>query len=104
MSAPAWGSLNRPEDTNWEEHSAVADLSTGRRFKAVQSVPSKVAIDEVSDTVTYVGTTKPGVATTDPYWRIKKITVDGTETLIEFAGGSDSFTNQWSEHLTYTYS
>jgi len=96
--------LGRPETTDWEEHSAQADLSTGRRFKAVQSVPMKVIIDEVDATTTYVGKSKPGIATSDPYWRLIKISKSGNVTTIAFANGKDTFENLWTDRLSLTYS
>lgn len=96
--------FKRPDDVNWSEHGAVADLSTGRRFKKVQDVPNKVLIDEASSTITYIGETKPGIATSEAYWRIKKISISGTVTTIGFAGGSDEFVNVWDNRASLSYS
>lgn len=93
-----------PDTTNWEEHSAVADLATGRRFKAVQDVPMKTAVDIYSATVIYVGETKPGITTAQAFWRIERITTTGTEILIEFANGKDTFENIWANHVSLSYS
>lgn len=62
------------------------------------------AIDEASATVTYIGKAQIGTATSVAEWQIKKITVSGTVTLIQWANGTDAFTAEFDERLTYTYS
>lgn len=96
--------LARPSSTNWAEHGAQGDRSDGRRFKKVQEVPMVVNIDEASATVTYFGYAKPGTATSDAFWRIKKITESGTTTITTFANGADTFVNVWNDRLTLAYS
>jgi hypothetical protein len=95
--------LTKPSATDWEEHSAVGDVSTGRRFKATQLVPNLVLIDAASATVTYLGEAKPGTATTATFWRIRKITVSGAITTIAFAEGNDLFDNVWDDRAGLTY-
>jgi hypothetical protein len=104
MNNSGWTSNENPKTTDWEEHSAVADLSTGRRFKAVQSVPMKVMIDSVDADTVYVGESKAGIATSESYWRIKKILTSSTITSITFAGGKDSFESAWDDRLSLSYS
>lgn len=92
-----------PQTTDWEEHGAAGDVSTGRRLKYTQSVPLAVRVDEASATVTYVGQAKPGTATSSALWRIKKI--DSTSgTIITFADGDDSFNNVWDNRASLSYS
>lgn len=62
------------------------------------------AIDKVSATVTYIGKAQISTATSVAEWQIKKITVSGTVTLIQWANGTDAFTAEFDERLTYTYS
>ena len=64
----------------------------------------KILIDEVDANTTYIGKSKPGVATSDPYWRICKISKSGNVTTIAFAGGKDTFENIWTQRLSYSYS
>lgn len=95
-----------PSTTDWEEHGAAGDLSTGRRLKYVQDVPLAVLIDETEDgdaTVTYVGTAKAGVLPAQALWRVMRITEDAGETTIEFAGGEDTFENVWNDRVSLTY-
>lgn len=62
------------------------------------------AIDSVDANTTYIGNAQIGTATSIAEWQIKKITVSGTVTLIQWANGTDAFTAEFDERLTYTYS
>jgi len=94
----------RPETTNWEEHGATGDVSTGRRLKYVQEVPTMTVIDEASATTTYIGQSSPGTATSASLWRIRRITSSGTVTTISFAGGEDKFNQVWDNRASLSYS
>jgi hypothetical protein len=61
-------------------------------------------IDEASSTVTYVGKAQPGTSAASAAWQIKKITESGTETIIEFANGTDLFDNVWNNRGSLSYS
>lgn len=61
-------------------------------------------VDAVDANTTYVGVAQIGTATSVSEWQIKKITVDGTVTSITWAEGTDSFTNEWDNRATYSYS
>lgn len=61
-------------------------------------------IDEASSTVTYVGVAQIGTPASDSLWQIKRITIASSLTSIEWAGGSDSFTNSWDDRASLTYS
>jgi hypothetical protein len=99
-----FSSLGRPESTDWEEHGAAGDVSTGRRLKYTQSVPLTAIIDEVDADTTYIGLTKPGTAESSALWRIMKIVVVGTVTSIKMADGDDLFNNIWDNRASLTYS
>jgi len=92
-----------PDTTNWAEHSAVGDISTGRRFKAVQQVPMKTAeaIDSGDSTITYYGFTKFGVATSEALWRILR--ENTTTGLVEAADNDDKFDNVWDNREALSY-
>lgn len=92
-----------PSTTDWQEHGAAGDLSTGRRLKYVQNVPLAFQVDEVG-TTTYIGSTKPGVTSDQALWRIMKITESNNSTSIQFAEGKDTFENIWDDRLTLNYS
>lgn len=93
-----------PETTNFEEHGAAGDVSTGRRLKYVQDVPLKTIIDEASATVTYIGEAVPSATVSQPLWRIKKIDSTTNPTTIYFADANDDFDNVWNDRATLTYS
>jgi len=61
-------------------------------------------IDEVSDTVTYVGFALPSTATSDAKWRILKQEVSGTVTSTLYAGGTIEFVNVWNNRAALSYS
>jgi hypothetical protein len=60
-------------------------------------------VDEPSSTVTYVGKAYIGASTADAIWQIKKILISGTETSIEWANSSDSFSNIWDNRASLSY-
>lgn len=92
-----------PATTDWEEHGAAGDVSTGRRLKYTQSVPLAMQVDPASSTVTYIGQAKPGTATSSALWRVKKIDTT-TGTVITFADGDDLFDNVWDNRASLPYS
>jgi hypothetical protein len=97
--------LTKPDATDYEEHSAVGDLATGRRFKAVQSVPNKMYVDTVAEDVFYyLGDTKSGVTTDQPLWRIRRVLVTNSVTQFDFADGNDQFDNVWDDRASLSYS
>jgi hypothetical protein len=97
-------STTRPENTNSEEHNAVGDVSTGRRFKGVQNIPMKLVVDGASSTVTYLGSANWGTATSSNLWRILRISVSGTTTTLEMADGNDLFDNVFDDRASLSYS
>ncbi len=60
-------------------------------------------IDEVSATVTYVGKTLPGNLTSASTWQIQKISIVGTETIVDFAEGNSKFDKIWDNRLSLSY-
>jgi len=97
--------LNRnPETTNWEEHGAAGDISTGRRLKYTQNVPLKKIIDQASATVTYIGEAHPSATTAQALWRIKKIDQTSNPITIFFADANDNFDNVWNDRASLSYS
>lgn len=63
-----------------------------------------VNIDEVSDEITYFGFAAPGTASAATLWRIKKMTVSGSLTVVQYASGTSDFDKSWDLRATYTYS
>lgn len=53
----------------------------------------------------YIGEALPGTSKGASLWRIKKITYSGTTvTDVQWADGVSTFTKEWDERATYTYS
>lgn len=70
----------------------------------VISSPSYLLImDEVSATVTYVGEAIVGSLTSQAVWKIKKLTVSGTITSVQYADGDSTFDNIWDDRVSLTY-
>jgi len=62
------------------------------------------AVDTADADTTYFGKAQIGTATSEAEWQIKKITVSGTVTLIQWANGTDAFTAEWDERAGYSFS
>ena len=60
-------------------------------------------IDEVSSSLTYIGEAAVGSLDMSPVWRISRITVSGTETKIQYAGGNTKWDNAWVDRASLTY-
>lgn len=63
----------------------------------------KKYIDQPNATTTYIGASNPGSSTSSAAWQIKRITVSGTQTFIEFADGNLNFDNVWNNRAALTY-
>lgn len=88
-------------DAEHYEHSAVGDVATGRRFKAVQQVPIKVR--NASDgTYKYYGFAAPGTATSSALWRVLREEISTGD--LDFADGNDDFDNIWDNYSSLSYS
>lgn len=104
MNNSGFTANKNPDSTNWEEHGAAGDVSTGRRLKYTQDVPLKTIIDEASATVTYIGVAHPSATTAQALWRIKKIDSTTNPTTIFFADANDNFDNVWDNRASLSYS
>lgn len=61
-------------------------------------------VDEPNAATTYVGQAATNSAVGDPVWKIKRILISGTETIIEWADGNSNFDNVWNNRASLTYS
>jgi hypothetical protein len=59
-----------------------------------------VKLDEVSDTLLYMGIAQIGSDLSEPVWQIRKI----TDTGFGWAESTDDFVHIWDDRATYTYS
>lgn len=62
-----------------------------------------VQIDEVGDTVTYVGKAEPGSPTSFSVWQIQRLTEVGEDLVVEWASGTAEYDKVWDDHLTLSY-
>lgn len=53
--------------------------------------------------VYYIGQAAAGSSTSDPVWRIRKVTENLSGTSIDWAGGNAEFTNVWDDRLSFVY-
>ena len=60
-------------------------------------------IDEVSATVTYIGEAPTGASPSSPVWRISRLYKNGTETILQFAGGNTEWNSKWDDRASLTY-
>lgn len=62
-------------------------------------------VDVASSTVTYIGKTYVGNATSTPEWRIQRMTSDaGGGLVIEYANGSSNYDQAWDDRASLSYS
>lgn len=71
--------------------------------KPAKNSDLSVVIDEASDSVTYFGFAPSGALTSDALWKIKKMTVTGAITKIEFANGAASYNNVFDDRASLNY-
>jgi hypothetical protein len=62
-----------------------------------------VRLDQVSDTLFYVGKALIGKVDTDANWLIVRYTQTGSILKSEYANGSEAFDQVWNDRATLTY-
>lgn len=62
-----------------------------------------VRLDEVSDTLFYVGKAEIGKVDSDANWLIVRYTTTGSILKAEYANGSEAFNQVWNDRATLTY-
>lgn len=61
-------------------------------------------IDNSEEGVTYIGIARSGADTAKPVWKIKRITDNEGETIIEWSSTDSSYSSVWDDRLTLSYS
>lgn len=61
-------------------------------------------VDQVDASTTYIGESAITIATSSPFWRIRKISVSGTVSSILWADGDENFDNVWDDRTSLLYS
>ena len=85
------------------EHGRAGGISTGTPFKGVQEIPLQFLMDLSAGNAFYMGESKPGVLSSQSYWRIAKMVIDGSNISIIYADGTDKFDKEGDERANYTY-
>lgn len=74
---------------------------------AIAGAANQILLDYDSGTnPIYIGVTTAGTATSASTWQIRKLTFDANDnvTSIKYADGVTTFTKEWDDRATYTYS
>ncbi len=105
MPAPSF--LTGSSTSNFEYYRYLATPGEGSNAdgKNVQitDVDSPLYIDEVSNTLSYLGYCTVGTVGSVPKFRLKKIEKIGTVTHISYPNADRSFIYIWDNRLGYTY-
>lgn len=73
-------------------------------YRLAEIYESPFRIDEISNNLTYVGfINDQNVNESSPIWRIKRISITGTVTKIEYPDGDTSFSKIWNDRSTLNY-
>lgn len=64
-------------------------------------VPTR--IDEVSDTLFYLGWAELATAEGDPLWKIRRIQLVGTVWEQKYVNGNEFYRNVWNDRASYIY-
>jgi len=101
--------VNAAEDINIQYEGANVQYVTRTIINEVEEVPYTKEVDQITDTLMYIGEADPGSATSAPTWRIRKIQIitDGNgydDIVINWADGTGSPVKIWDNRLSYPYS
>lgn len=84
----------------------VADITIDKSNDSIatESYEQSTRVDEASATVTYFGFAPVGSSESSSVWKIKRLTVSGSVTKLEYADGDTSYNNNWSNRASLSYS
>lgn len=110
LAVNADGSINANVAVDHTQDSVK--VGNGTNFLAINadgSINTAVAtyttrLDEPSSTVTYVGKAVAGTAASAASWQISRLTVSGTELIMEYADGDMLYNNIWNNRASLSYS
>jgi len=63
-----------------------------------------LVIDDAGGGVTYVGKAKCGTATSVARWQVKRVTIVGADSVVEWADGNNEYDNIWDNRAALAYS
>lgn len=67
-------------------------------------MPAYSVRTETVGNITYVGQAIVGSAEGSPVWRIKRLTDNSGNLVVEYVDGKTSWLSRWTDRATYTYS
>jgi hypothetical protein len=73
----------------------ASDVGTAGTYKTI--------VNDVGGGVTYVGKAVKTAAVGDAAWQIRRITISGGDTNVQWAGGDDLFDKVWTARTGLTY-
>lgn len=94
LTAAVLMAVNFAAAQNWKynENESISPATTAQTL-----------VDEVSDTLTYIGRAKAGALTSAPVWQIMRLYINGTITAIQFYNGDASYNAIWDDRADATY-
>lgn len=83
----------------------VADIVIDKSSDSIstESYEQSTRIDEASSSVSYFGFAQIGASESSSVWKIKRLTISGSITKIEYADGNINYDNNWSNRASLTY-
>ena len=70
---------------------------------ATESIEQAFRSDDASSTVSYFGYAPVGSSESSSVWKIKRLTVSGSTSKVEYADGNTNYDNNWSNRASLTY-
>lgn len=80
-----------------------ASIVGGTIQVATGTVEETNLIDIVSDNLFYFGFAAPSTLTSEPKWKIQRLTIVGSLIKIEYASGNSNYVNIWDNRGGLTY-
>lgn len=84
--------------------SMTIQMDVGQGPSGVIGSDYTVRFEQVSPTVLYRAEAVSGSAEGSNVWRLQKITFSGSSVTVTWADGVSSFTKNWTNRASYTYS
>jgi len=83
---------------------AIEEIAEASEIQPTTEAPQAMIVDEVSAALTYQGWAVVGAATNAAIWRIRRISVAGVITTIDWADGDSNYDNVWDNRAALSYS
>lgn len=97
------GASGAATSDNQVEQIAILDEILSQIKEETLGKAYAIRLDEVSDTLFYVGKAEVGRLDSGAQWQIVRYTTTGSILKGEYANGSESFDQVWNDRATLTY-